>query len=208
MILHPSADRLLRPLRLAPSVRPAREADVGALAELVAPHVASGTLLPRALDPEAFLVVEQEGALVGCVALSPWTSEVVELGTLVSNRPGLGRLLVEAACAAAQAGGFRTIVALTGVEDFFSRCGFAAEGDVPWARARGLATRPSDRAELGPAVAWKAEKCSRCARLGGCRQVLLSRRLAPSPVVVLWPGRPAHAAPAATEYIVAGTPSA
>ena len=203
MILQRSAERLLRPLRLAPTVRPAVDIDVGALAQLVSPHVASGALLPRELDPEAFLVVEQDGVLAGCVALTPWTGEVIELGTLVSTRPGLGRLLVEAACASGRSGGFRTIVALTGVEDFFLRCGFSAESDAPWARARGLVLPTSHRYGLAPALAWKASKCGRCARLGGCRQVLLSRRLSPSPIVVL---RPGHAVSPAMEYIDAGAP--
>lgn len=169
----PAAQRLFAPLTYACAIRPARESDRSAITRLMKPHIASGALLPREADPAAFLVAEVHGELLGCVALTVWTAEVVELGSLVSERPGLGRLLVEAAVHAAAAAGFRSVVALTGAPVFFERCGFQSEAVAPWAVARGLGRASED-------VATKAERCRRCPRLGGCQQVLLRRSLRPS----------------------------
>lgn len=169
-----AARRLLQPRSLAPQVRPATAADVAAIQALVAPHVASGAVLPREIEPSAFLVAvvheDGEARVEGCVALTPWTGEVVELGTLVSARAGLGRLLVEAACAAASGAGYSQIVALTAVGGFFERCGFEPQAEAPWAVARGMVSGP-------PAVAVKAARCAACPLLASCAQTLLARPL-------------------------------
>jgi len=169
-LMHPAARRLFAPLALACAVRPAREADRAAIARLMAPHIASGVLLPREAEPADFLVAEVQGELLGCVALSAWTADVVELGSLVSNQRGLGRLLVEAAVYAASAAGFRSVVALSSTLGFFRACGFQQDAVAPWAQARGLAQGGAD-------VRAKAERCALCPRLGGCSQALLRRAL-------------------------------
>ena len=147
---------------------PATEADIPAIQALMAPHIASGAVLPRVVVAADFLVARVQGRIEGCVALTPWTDEVIELGSLVSARPGLGRLLVEAACDLAEARGCQQIVALTGVADFFLRCGFEPQPAAPWAVARGMVGGP-------PAVAAKARKCAACPLLAGCAQTLLAR---------------------------------
>lgn len=163
-----AARRLLQQPSPEPEVRAATEADIPAIQALMAPHIASGAVLPRIVVAADFLVARVQGRIEGCVALTPWTDEVIELGSLVSARPGLGRLLVEAACDLAEARGCQQIVALTGVADFFLRCGFEPQPAAPWAVARGMVGGP-------PAVAAKARKCAACPLLAGCAQTLLAR---------------------------------
>lgn len=168
--MFPAARRLFAPLALACAIRPARESDRSAIARLMAPHIASGVLLPREPEPADFLVAEVHGELLGCVALSVWTAEVVELGSLVSTQRGLGRLLVEAAAHAASAAGFHSVVALSSTLGFFQACGFQQDAVAPWAQARGLAHGGAD-------VRAKSERCALCPRLVGCSQALLRREL-------------------------------
>lgn len=160
----------------AVEIRPASSADVPAIIALMAPEIASGALLPRVVRPGDFLVAEREGALLGAVALAPWSDEVAELGSLVTGPRGLGLgvALVEAAMAEADARGYATVVALTGIPGFFERRGFGAVAAAPWARARGCETLPSP-AGLEAAIGYKARVCAACPRLDGCAQSLLCR---------------------------------
>lgn len=157
-------------------IRPAVLDDLPALAALLAPEIARGTVLPRELDPADFLVAEERGALVGAVALTPWMGDVIELGALVAAVPGqgIGARLVEAAMARAGERGYGTVVALTGVPGFFERVGFSPRAVAPWAVARREKRRRPDP-DIGAAVVYKAGRCAACARLGTCNQVLLSR---------------------------------
>ena len=163
------------------SVRPARPSDAPAVRALVAREVRAGTVLPRLFSPGQFLVAEDERGICGTVSLSAWTSEVVELGTLIAREPGrgIGALLARAALDEALARGHGAVVALTAVPGFFLHLGFSAVGDTPWARARGIATLPATwMPELAPAVGYKATKgCASCPRLAGCQQVLLAIRI-------------------------------
>ena len=162
-------------------VREARGADVPQIEAVMAPAVAEGSVLPRDVRASDFLVAEApDGEIIGVVALSPWSHEVVELGSLVSAAPGrgVGGLLVEAAVQEASRRGYTAIVSLTGIGGFFERSGFQPVADRPWARARGCATLPSqDFPELSPAVGNKAQKCAACPRLAHCSQSLLARAL-------------------------------
>ncbi len=166
-----------------PAIRVARSGDLPRIDALMAPHVASGVLLPRSGGVERFLVAVEGRRVVGAVALSPWSSEVVELGSLVVDRPGtgLGARLVEAAVLRAREAGYREVVALTGTPGFFLRCGWLRSEDAPWARARapGVAGPERHNPALDAALSWKAGRCAGCARLGACRQVLLTLALEP-----------------------------
>lgn len=155
-------------------IRPAVSADRPVIERLMAPEVARGTLLPRAVDPADFLVAEEQGEIVGAVALSAWTESVVELGALVAGPRGrgVGRALVAAALARAQADGFASVVALTGITGFFEAAGFSRMGATPWALARGCAALPIS-GRLDRALAHKAAVCAACPRLEGCAQALL-----------------------------------
>lgn len=157
------------------AIRPATPADLPAIEALMAPHLESGALLPRHLRAEELLVAAlPEGTLVGCVGLAPWTERVVELGSLVSAQPGLGRRLVAAALGEAAARGHQSVVALSGLPGFFLRCGFQAEAIAPWALARGL--HPGRRATAD--LRAKAGRCAACPRLAGCQQTLFRFDLA------------------------------
>jgi N-acetylglutamate synthase-like GNAT family acetyltransferase len=130
-------------------IRRARAQDVPVIEALLAPEVKRGTVLPRQVDPEAFLVGRS-----ACAALTAWTSEVVELGSVVSARPGMGTLVVEAACSEAAARGFRRVVVLTGLVEWFQRRGFQ--------KTRSL-------------QAERAAHCAGCPRAARCTQTLMVR---------------------------------
>ncbi len=134
-------------------IRRARPEDVPVIQALMAPEVARGTVLPRAVQPEDFLIGE-----AACAALTAWSSTVVELGSVVSQRPGMGTLVVEAACAEARARGFKQVVVLTALTPWFLRRGFVvANGE----ELQGL----------------KASHCAGCSRAFGCAQVLMVRHV-------------------------------
>jgi N-acetylglutamate synthase-like GNAT family acetyltransferase len=161
-------------------VRAARPGDIPSLEALLAPEVAAGTILPRVVVAEDFLVAELRGAgIVGAVATSMWTEDVVELGSLVSARGGLGigRMLVEAVMQRAALAGFRSVVALTGLNDWFGRLGFVSHPTRPWALARRQPVLlTSCEPHVDAAVGWKASTvCSGCSRLSGCSQALMVR---------------------------------
>ena len=163
-------------------VRAARSADVDAIRVLLAPEVEAGTILPRVVRPEDFLVALMDGEIVAVVAMTRWTDEVVELGSLVSARPGLGLggSLVQAVMEQASLQGFRSVVALTAIDGWFTRLGFRAHPTAPWALASRqpvLVSSLDDR--LDAAVGWKAATvCAGCARLGRCRQRMVVRAVA------------------------------
>jgi N-acetylglutamate synthase-like GNAT family acetyltransferase len=136
-------------MTLVHPIRRARPGDVVAIERLMAPEVARGTVLPRAVDPRDFLVGEQV-----CAALTPWSSTVVELGSVVSARPGMGALVVEAALAEAAARGFAQVVVLTALTEWFARRGFTT------------VKAPLDL---------KEQHCMGCPLRAGCRQVLMVR---------------------------------
>jgi len=159
-------------LSAPPLVRAATAADVSAIEALMRPEVARGTLLPRQVKPEDFLVAEGGAA---AAALTAWTPDVVELGSVVSGERGrgLGRLLVEAACREAVARGFKTVALLTGIPGFFSGLGFAGRDNPPWLPEGAAPLRPG----IPEAVAAKARTCRACPRLAGCRQQLMVRHV-------------------------------
>lgn len=130
-------------------IRRAQPRDVVAIERLLAPEVARGTVLPRVVDPRDFLVGDRV-----CAALTPWSSTVVELGSVVSARPGMGTLVVEAAVAEAAARGFAQVVVLTGLTEWFARRGFTT------------VNAPLDL---------KEQHCMGCPLKAGCAQVLMVR---------------------------------
>ena len=154
-------------------VRPARPEDEAAIAALLQPWIDQGLVLPRQVRADEFLVAEDHTGLIGAVGLAAWTDQVVELSSLVSARPGTGRMLVEAAVDAAAHRGHHTVVALTGTPAFFHKVGFGLVQDgAPPHRQRASAC------ELGCAVAVKAARCAACPRRHTCDQNLFSRRVA------------------------------
>jgi len=77
-----------------------------------------------------FFVAEENGELIGCVALSITWSDLAEIRSLVVAKArrggGLGRKLVEAAMSEAVTLGIYTIFTLTEVPGFFEKLGYTA----------------------------------------------------------------------------------
>lgn len=115
------------------TIRPATEADVDAILDIVNYYAGQNLMLPRTAEQirrvlRDFLVAEDNGRVVACGSNVPLTPHLVELRSLAVlpeyRGTGLGRRLVEALVAKAQADGYEQICVLTLVESFFSRCGF------------------------------------------------------------------------------------
>lgn len=115
------------------TLRRARPSDVPALLALVNGYADRGLLLPRteaSLHERLgdFTVVEVEGRLAGCGALSALGHGVGEVRSLAvsedRNGMGLGHMLVDHLLEEAAARGFREVLALTRRRHFFQRLGF------------------------------------------------------------------------------------
>jgi amino-acid N-acetyltransferase len=115
------------------AIRPAVEADIEGILQIVNGYAEQNLMLPRTREQiqrvlGRFLAAEHEGRVVGCgsnVELTPRLTELRSLAVAPDFRStGLGRRLVEALVAQAQADGYHQICALTLNEGFFNRCGF------------------------------------------------------------------------------------
>jgi N-acetylglutamate synthase-like GNAT family acetyltransferase len=115
------------------TIRPARGADVRALADLIAPFVEKKILLPRTIDELALLlpnyfVADDGGRIVGCAALEIYSAKLAELRSLVVMPEyqglGVGKKLVEACINRAREEQVLEVMAITSSEDFFRSCGF------------------------------------------------------------------------------------
>jgi amino-acid N-acetyltransferase len=114
-------------------VRPAVDADVQAIADIVNQHARQGHLLPRSAENirqslPNWLVAEVAGVVVGSGSLlemSPTLVEVRSLAVLPAYRSlGVGALLVNALVERARERGIPTVFALTRAVPFFERLGF------------------------------------------------------------------------------------
>ena len=166
------------------TIRPATPSDVAHLGDLLAPHIMRGHILPRTIDPGAFQVACDGDLIVGAVGLTPQSNRVIELGSLVSNRPGsgLGSRLVDAAIARAADSGYEVVMALSNLMSFFEKLGFVPAPHAPWISARRdlkmAFPRPlNPDADAIEAADAKSATCKGCPRLGACRQTLLLHRL-------------------------------
>lgn len=149
-------------------IRPAMLGDVPALETLMAPWVAAGELLPRSRYDlcrhirEYHVAADQDGSVVGCVALKLYSLELGELGALAvrgdRQGTGVGRELCRTVIAEARALGLRELFALTRKPLFFTRLGF----------------EPAVR-EHFPLKVWA--DCARCPRQDACDEVAVSLRL-------------------------------
>jgi amino-acid N-acetyltransferase len=121
-------------VREQPLARPAAEADVQAIADIVNENARRGHLLPR--SPEniraslnTWLVAEVAGVVVGIGSLLEMSLTLVEVRSLAVlpayRNLGVGALLVRGLVARARAHGIPTVFALTRAVPFFERLGFA-----------------------------------------------------------------------------------
>jgi len=115
--------------------RVARRADAEAIHALIAHFAAQGVLLPRTLENireciTHFVVMEEGGGVVGCVALEPYGPDLAEVRSLAvaggHAGHGLGARLLRFALAIAKRRKIARVFAVTHAPEFFTRQGFAA----------------------------------------------------------------------------------
>ncbi|MDW8372943.1 MAG: N-acetyltransferase [Planctomycetota bacterium] len=146
--------------------RPARLADVPAIAALINGYAERKLMLPRTTSElyehvRDFIVADADpGGLCGCVALHIDTDRIAEIKALAVAEPlqgrGIGRRLVHEAIAEAERLGIERVFCLTYQEAFFAKLGF---------------TRV-DRSRL-PDKVWS--ECVRCHRFLDCDEVAMWR---------------------------------
>ncbi len=114
-------------------IRPATEADVAPMLEIINSYALQNLMLPRTPDQilkvlPSFLVAHDGGRVVGCGSLVELTPQLTELRSLAVasdyRNTGLGRRLVEALVVMARESGYDQLCALTLTEGFFNRLGF------------------------------------------------------------------------------------
>jgi len=107
--------------------------DAFAIEQLIQVHVADGTLLPRSLaeiceNIRDFVVVENDGEIVGCGALHLYGMHLAEIRSItVTNKSkgkGAGRVLVDALLKEAKKQSVTCVCLFTRIPDFFARMGF------------------------------------------------------------------------------------
>jgi pyrroline-5-carboxylate reductase len=120
-------------VRTGITVRPAEMDDVRDIAGLLGEYAAQGLVRLRGADEihravGEFMVAEEDGHAVGCVALRVHTATLAEVASLAvaaqRNGSGIGGRLVRAAVLRAHARGARRVFAFTFREHLFHQLGF------------------------------------------------------------------------------------
>src|SRR5258708_25891888 len=113
-------------------VRAAREGDVAGMKSLIDRFAAEDRMLERSdaflrANLADFLVVEEDGAFLGCGALAVLTADLAEVRSLAvkpeAGGRGVGNAIVEACVARARERGLRRVFSLTLVPAVFPACG-------------------------------------------------------------------------------------
>ena len=116
------------------TIRKAVLADIKTIHAMLLGAAAEGMLLPRSLSQlyahcRDFFLVEFEGKVAGCCALSIVWDNLVEIRSLYVDESlrykGFGRVLVEACLQEARELGANSAFTLTYKDDFFAKLGFA-----------------------------------------------------------------------------------
>src|SRR5688500_16364450 len=114
-------------------IRPATIHDVPRIQEIINSHAELGRMLFKSFaqlfeDLRDFGVYEEEGRVLGCVALTTIWADLAEVRSLAvddgANGRGIGRQLVEWSVAEARRLLFRRLFALTCEQRFFEKLGF------------------------------------------------------------------------------------
>jgi amino-acid N-acetyltransferase len=114
-------------------IHPAKIGDVSAIAKLVDHYAREGQMLPRPLAEiyehlRDYVVVEQDGQIMGCGALQVVWDNLGEIRSLAVRRDirrkGLGTDMVRYLLEEAQHIGLQRVFALTYLPCFFERLGF------------------------------------------------------------------------------------
>jgi amino-acid N-acetyltransferase len=148
-------------------VRKAVMSDIAPILSLINGYAAQGIMLPRtefemSESIRDFLVVYAGDGFAGCGALHFYSPTVGEIRSLAvdpeSKTHGIGRKVVEALVAEAEAYSLDAVFAFTYVPDFFGKLGFNVV----------------ERGEL-PLKAWK--DCLRCPKFQSCDEIAVIRVL-------------------------------
>lgn len=151
------------------TVRKAGMSDIHPILNLVNGYAARGIMLPRTEFEMSeairdFTLVTRGPDLLGCGALHFYSPTVGEIRSLAvadaAKTQGVGRKLVEALVAEAQAFELNAVFAFTYVVDFFNKLGF----------------QETERGLL-PLKAWK--DCLRCPKFQECDEIAMIRILRP-----------------------------
>lgn len=145
---------------MTPMLREGRPTDAQLILRLIEDNLAAGHLLPRTLQDLAqhasrFVVVEEDGVVIGCAELAPLSRAVAEVRSLVVadgwRGHGLGSRLIAELGTRARKAGFTVLCAFTHDPHHFVRLGFS----------------------IAPHV-WFPEKvaldCTACTKFRGCGQ--------------------------------------
>jgi len=143
--------------------------DAFAIEQLIQVHVADGTLLPRSLaeiceNIRDFVVVENQGEIVGCGALHLYGMHLAEIRSITvtgkSKGRGAGRVLVDALLREAQKQSVTCVCLFTRIPDFFGRMGFLT----------------IEKEKLPDKV---LKDCVRCPRQNACDEIAMYRGTLP-----------------------------
>ena len=150
-------------------IRPATVLDAKAICNLVNYYAERGRMLHRSLESvylalRDFLVAEEDGQILGCVAIGIFWSDLAEVKSLAvaddRKGQGIGKTLVAAAFQDARELGVRKLFALTYEKGFFQAQGFEV----------------IDRGTL-PEKVWR--ECIACPKTDACDEIAMIRELSP-----------------------------
>lgn len=154
------------------NIRPARVGDVPAIYELIRKFADRKVMIRRSLGElyesirEFLVAIDEDGRVVGCVALHVFWEDLAELKCLAvaeeAQGAGVGRALVDACWGQARELEINSVFALTYAVGFFERCGY----------------EQMDKADL-PHKIWN--ECVRCPLFPNCKEVALIRSHHPIP---------------------------
>lgn len=166
--------------------------DAIAIERLIRVHVGDGTLLSRSLaeiceNIRDFIVIEDEGEVVGCGALHLYGMHLAEVrsitvGTKAKGR-GAGRILIDALLAEAARQSVTCVCLFTRIPGFFSKMGFTVV-----------------EKEVLPDKIYK--DCLRCPRLHACDEIAMYVGQLPEKTVL---ATSPHAAQYYTQLVSLGT---
>ena len=150
-----------------PIVRDASAQDIDCIYGLMSNYVSRGVLLPRSkLDIcdnlMKFVVLEEDGDVVGCGSLELFNQNLCEIRSLVvapdKKRSGYGRILVDELIAKARLLGLKRVMALTYVPGFFHKAGFRTVSKV-----------------IFPEKVWGV--CFKCHKFNDCDEIAVVKEL-------------------------------
>ncbi len=150
-----------------PVVRLSTTDDVESIFNLMQAEVDNKVLLPRSMvdiltSLQNFSVVEFNRQVMGCGALEVFTDELCEIRSLViapeAKGLGYGKMIVNTLIGNATDLGFRRIMALTYVPDFFCKIGFKI---VP--------------KHIFPEKVWSV--CYKCSKFYGCDEIAVLKEI-------------------------------